>query len=72
MNRDDRFVESPEDIEIVRKSRFGLIVSLDVIERARARVAAGEDPKIVAFDVATENVALQSALDNPDRMDILS
>jgi hypothetical protein len=65
INSEDRFVAPTDDIEVIRKSRRGLIVSPEVLERARARVAAGEDPATVAFDVATENVALQSALDNP-------
>lgn len=64
-SRDERFIAPTDDIEVIRKSKRGLIVSDEVLERALARVIAGENLADVAFDVATENVALQGALDNP-------
>jgi len=63
-NRNERFEVQPGEIEIVKKSNSGLIVTPDVIAAARVRVAAGEDPKAVAADVAIEDVFLRGELDN--------
>ena len=62
----DRFNVQDGEIEMVKKSNSGLIVTSDVIARAQARIQAGEDIDVVAFDVATEDVALRSKLDNSD------
>jgi hypothetical protein len=64
-DRADRFIVPEDDIEIVKKSRSGLLLTPETIVEGRRRVAAGEDPKVVAFDMATEEVFIRSELDNP-------
>jgi len=64
-DREARFIATEDDVEIVKRSKSGLIVTPDVITRARARVAAGESVEKVAFDLATEDVAMRAKLDNP-------
>lgn len=46
-------------------SPVSLHLSVEQIQDAQARVAAGEDPEVVAFELAIEEVALQSKMDNP-------
>lgn len=60
----NRFLVYDEEIEIVRKSGTGLRVPIESIQRARARVAAGEDPDAVASELAIEDVYLQGLIDN--------
>lgn len=64
--REERFTATEDEIEVVKRSKSGLIVTTEAIARARARVAAGEPVEKVAFDLATEDVAMRSKLDNPD------
>lgn len=63
--REARFMVTDDDIEIVAKSPVSLHLSVEQIQDAQARVAAGEDPDVVAFELAIEEVALQSKMDNP-------
>ena len=62
--RDERFQVQDGEIEIVSRSRSGLIVTPEVLDRARARVAAGEDLETVAQDVAVEELFIRGKLDN--------
>ena len=63
-DRKERFQVQDGDIVIVKRSHSGLILTPDAIARGKARVAAGEDPDVVASDLATEEVELRGKLDN--------
>jgi hypothetical protein len=65
-NREERFLLQDDEVEFVRKTDHGLHLTVEVIRAARARVAAGEDPDVVASELATEEVAIQAMLDNPE------
>jgi hypothetical protein len=62
--RDERFQVHEDDITVMKRSGSGTILTPEVIDRARARVAAGEDLDQVAFDLATEEVHMRGKIDN--------
>lgn len=64
-NRNERLEVQDGEMKTVKTSNSGLIVTPEVIARGRARVAAGEDPNVVAFDVATEELVVRGKLDSP-------
>jgi len=63
-DRTKRFEVQDGEIEMVKQSHSGLILTPDAINRGRARVAAGDDPDVVAHDLATEEVELRGKLEN--------
>ena len=63
-DRTKRFEVQDGEIEMVKQSHSGLILTSDVIARGIARVQAGEDPDVVAHDLAVEEVFIRGKLDN--------